>query len=158
MTADTTSKAAKENYIHHAIAMFGVLHGLFYGRHWGVLSNAALFTEASTFFVNMRWLLYTHKKSDSMLYVINGLTMTLVFFVCRIVFLNWIIFMGIPPVYWIADVTVDPTPIYYYGFLVHSLFCSICILNMYWFYRMFTGCLKQISKMNKKKTDDKKEE
>ena len=106
----------------------------------------------------MRWLLYTHKKSDSMLYVINGLTMTLVFFVCRIIFLNWIIFMGIPPVYWIADVTVDPTPIYYYGFLVHSLFCSICILNMYWFYRMFTGCLKQISKMNKKKTDDKKEE
>jgi len=40
-------------------------------------------TEFSTPFVNMRYLLHTHKRSSSTLYVINGLTMTFVFFLVR---------------------------------------------------------------------------
>ena len=65
LVSDFKSGAAKENYIHHFLALSGVLHGLYYGRFWGMLSSAALVTEISTPFVNLRYMLYTHKKVDS---------------------------------------------------------------------------------------------
>ena len=42
-----------------------------------------LLWECSTPFVFMRWALHTLGRTDSRLYVANGLTMMAVFFLCR---------------------------------------------------------------------------
>ena len=50
-----------------------------------------MITESSTFNVNIRQLLVFHELTSSTLYLVNGLMMTLVFFLVRIVFYTWII-------------------------------------------------------------------
>lgn len=99
LVRDFSSGGALQNYLHHLLASFGCGSGLYYGRFWGTVSNLCLVTEISTPFVNLRYLLYTHKKTDGTLYFVNGLSMTGVFFLSRIVYMGYCIMFFIPRVY-----------------------------------------------------------
>ncbi len=85
------SAGAIENYIHHVVGALGVVTGYIVGRQVLTLSNVTCLTELSTPFVSMRALLSMHKLTDSKLYMVNGLLMTIVFFVCRCVLQTWIV-------------------------------------------------------------------
>ena len=81
-----TSPGSMQNYIHHILGIGGSVGGLLCGRMILTLSCATLVTEFSTPFVSIRALLSIHKKTSTTFYLVNGLLMTLFFFVCRVVF------------------------------------------------------------------------
>ncbi len=51
-----------------------------------------LFIEASTVFMSLRWLLYTHNLGESKWYAINAVVMFLTFLTCRLGFQLYIVF------------------------------------------------------------------
>lgn len=86
-----------QTYLHHVVAITGAIGGAVINGVFGSLSQLTWFTEGSTFFVNMRWLMATHKVTDSPLYVLNGLMMAVSFFCFRIVLYIYMIFWVIYP-------------------------------------------------------------
>jgi len=80
------SAGAIENYLHHVIGVVGIFSALIVGRMILSLSNATCMTEISTPFVSIRGILSQHKKTNGTFYIVNGLLMTLSFFLCRCVF------------------------------------------------------------------------
>lgn len=86
-----------QTYLHHVVAITGAIGGAVINGVFGSLSQLTWFTEGSTFFVNMRWLMATHKVTDSPLYVLNGLMMAVSFFCFRIVLYTYMIFWVIYP-------------------------------------------------------------
>ena len=81
-----------EMLLHHLFSVYGAIVGIVCGRFLGVLCASTILTEFSTPFVNIRWLLYFHKKTDTIAYMINGWIMTISFFLCRIVYSFYLIF------------------------------------------------------------------
>jgi len=81
-----------ETLLHHLFSVYGATVGIVCGRFLGVLCAVTLLTEFSTPFVNIRWALYFHKKTDTTAYMINGWIMTVSFFLCRIVYNFYLIF------------------------------------------------------------------
>ena len=88
---DVTSGAAQQNLLHHAIGILGCIGNIYVGTYVTTMSCASMITEISTPFINLRWFLATHKKTDGTLYFVNGLTFTLLFFVFRNVFQTWML-------------------------------------------------------------------
>ena len=80
------SAGAIENYLHHVIGVVGIFSALIVGRMILSLSNATCMTEISTPFVSIRGILSQHKKTNGTFYIVNGLLMTLSFFLCSCVF------------------------------------------------------------------------
>lgn len=93
---DFKSSGALSNYFHHVLVIWGCSSGLGLGRYWLVLGNISLMSEASTPFVNIRYLLHTHKKASGSAYFYNGLVMTGTFFLVRPVALGICICCLIP--------------------------------------------------------------
>ena len=86
MIADFKSTGAMQTYLHHTVAIIGSGGGAFFGSFIGTLSNLTTVTEMSTPFVNLRALLYIHKKTDSGMYFYNGLAMVFFFGFSRVFF------------------------------------------------------------------------
>ena len=86
-----------QTYFHHIMAITGDIGGVAISGYFGSMAQLTWMTEASTFFVNLRWLLSTHKLTDGKLYIVNGFMMTLVFFVFRVVFYSYMVFFNILP-------------------------------------------------------------
>lgn len=91
-----------------------------------------LISEASTVFINNRWILLTLNKKDSRLYFWNGIAVILVFFTVRIVAIipNWLIFFDL----------MD-TPAWNSVGFRHKFICvgssgPLDILNVYWFIKI----------------------
>jgi hypothetical protein len=103
-------------------------------------------TEASTPFVNMRWFLHESGMKEGSLYLINGLLMILVFFVCRIVPTPFIFYKFI--VQW-NDMVSQNFPVVFATILLPIM---ITTLNYYWFYKMISGLISVLTK----KSDSKK--
>lgn len=149
-----------ENYLHHAIGVFGSGSSLFVGRMILTLSGGSCFTELSTPFVSMRALLAYHGKSSSKLYLVNGLLMTIVFFLCRNVFQTWLVLCRlIPSIFQRSEMFDD---VYIATIICCYISCTLymCLvcLNFFWFYKMITGLLKFIAKDKKgQKTSPVKE-
>ncbi|XP_023014790.1 TLC domain-containing protein 3A isoform X2 [Leptinotarsa decemlineata] len=93
--------------------------------------------EASTPFVSLRGILSKIGLKDSPLYVINGLMMLAVFFLCRIAMFPYVIYM------YATSIQVDFISAIYT--LPRGCLISISILllpQLYWFYLMVMGATK----------------
>lgn len=103
-----TSSGMLQNYVHHALGICGTVAGILCGRMILTLSCATLLTEFSTPFVSLRALLSIHKKTSTTLYLVNGLLMTLSFFVCRVLFQPWLVSTKLwPAVYYRSEMMAD---------------------------------------------------
>jgi hypothetical protein len=146
-----TSAGAMQNYIHHFLGIFGSVSGLLCGRMILTLSCATLVTELSTPFVSLRALLSAHKKTNTTLYLANGLMMTFAFFVCRVLFQPWITISFLwPAVVNRPENTANMYPLTrYYCYFSIFLYVGLCVLNFFWFYKMASGLVKFLMKAPK---------
>ncbi|XP_050499460.1 TLC domain-containing protein 3A [Diabrotica virgifera virgifera] len=93
--------------------------------------------EASTPFVSLRGVLSKIGMKNSPMYVINGLVMLAVFFICRIAMFPYVIYM------YAESIKVDFMSAVYT--LPRGCIISIMVLllpQLYWFYLMVTGATK----------------
>lgn len=123
-----------------------------------------MFTEISTINVNLRVLLNLIGLGDGALYAINGITMTLVFFVVRIILYPYVTIFKLilpQPYFWSDEFYVQNPE--YAGKKALVFFCIgtytvMGCLQFFWFNKMFRGCLKAIKKAQQaKKVDSKKD-
>jgi hypothetical protein len=112
---------------------------------YGYFPYIALFrltSEASTFFINFRWFLLSVGKKDSLLYLINGIFILVVFGVFRL--------LSIPPVWYSFYISIGsqqwkavPTV---YKFLCCATSLPLDILNVYWYSKIIYGLKKVLAK------------
>ena len=104
-------------------------------------------TEFATIFVDLRVILAYHKLQSSTLYAINGLVMTVQFFLFRVVYYLWMVFGVITDFFiyrgnetWrLYDETTQKWIV-----VSISMYCLMIILNLYWFNRMLKGFIKGV--------------
>ena len=140
-------KGINENYFHHGLGIFGVLTSLVVGRMCLSLSSASSITEVSSIFVSLRAILSFQGQSSGSLYLINGLLMTLTFFVFRVVYQTWMVgFRMVPSLVERGSEMLAGSSNVEIGFCVAgcSMYIALVFLNYYWFYKIFTGLLKFI--------------
>eukprot|EP00747_Dinoflagellata_sp_TGD_P091619 gnl/TRDRNA2_/TRDRNA2_165127_c0_seq1.p1 gnl/TRDRNA2_/TRDRNA2_165127_c0~~gnl/TRDRNA2_/TRDRNA2_165127_c0_seq1.p1 ORF type:complete len:267 (+),score=53.92 gnl/TRDRNA2_/TRDRNA2_165127_c0_seq1:107-802(+) len=117
------------------------------GRYGQVFALVAALCEASTPFVNCRWILYECGMQKSRLYLVNGLTMVAAFFILRIVGFSW---MGVKLV--MQREGLLSIPVLKWASLVLCWAVGF-VLQIFWFHKMFMGALKAlgiIAKSSKK--------
>jgi len=102
-----------------------------------VFGTMLLFTECSTFFLAIRYFLYTHELSNSISYYMNALVMFFVFLVGRLYYQIYISFiLGIPFVYDKAEWDkLKPLPVFIL-LQMGAIVVASLILNFYWFWLM----------------------
>ena len=146
-----------ETLLHHLFSVYGATVGIVCGRFLGVLCAVTLLTEFSTPFVNIRWALYFHKKTDTTAYMINGWIMTVSFFLCRIVYNFYLIFYLCYPGWMELDWSQDSN--FFKFLLAFSTLTYPCLylLNIYWFTLMIKGAIKLMTKGQDVKLDGKSE-
>lgn len=142
---DFKSSGAMQNYFHHLLVIYGCSSGIIFGRYWLVLSNTALMTELSTPFVNLRYLLHTHKKSNTTIYIVNGLVMTGCFFLVRPLALGLAIFCVIPTMVGETDISRDSLHSQIGSTIATFCFALLWFLNLFWFRKMFMGAIKVLT-------------
>ena len=146
-----------EMLLHHVFSIYGAFVGILIGRFLGVLHSATLLTEFSTPFVNIRWLLYFHKRTSEPFYVINGWVMTFSFFLFRICYSFYLIFWICYPGWHELDWSKDNN---FFKFLVTFstfVYPLLYLLNIYWFYLMVKGALKHLTTGANVKEDGRSE-
>ena len=87
-----TDALMMQTYMHHIAGIMGNSFSILLDDGFGSLAQLTFITEFSTFFVNARFLLAKHKLSSTTIYLVNGIMMTLAFFVVRVVYYTYIIF------------------------------------------------------------------
>jgi hypothetical protein len=85
---------------------------------------------------------------NSILYAINGLTMTAAFFLIRIVYYTWIVIFKILIQKLFVQEFWDSYPEDQKGFMILSLtaYIGMALLQFVWFNKMVRGCLKALKK------------
>ena len=101
-------KAQMENYFHHILGIAGSSAGIIGGGYLAVIASVSLVTEFSTPFVNLRAILYDHQIKSGPLYVWNGIVMTLMFFLARVVFQSWLVYSKLYPLVWLGSGSTSP--------------------------------------------------
>ena len=142
-------KGINENYVHHGLGIFGVVTSMIVGRMCLSLSSATSITEVSTVFVSLRAILSFQGQSSSGLYLVNGMLMTLTFFVFRVVYQTWMV--GFRMVHSMVARGTDMlagTSDFVTGWCVAgcSMYIALVFLNYFWFHKIFTGMLKFFKK------------
>ncbi|XP_006197405.1 TLC domain-containing protein 4 [Vicugna pacos] len=133
--------------IHHCTALFAYYFVLRYGV-LAYIGNFRLLAELSSPFVNQRWFFEALKYPKfSRANVINGILMTVVFFVVRIV--------SIPPLYGYVYSVLGTEAYLRLGVLVQSVWISSClvldVMNVMWMIKISKGCIKVISLIRQEK-------
>ncbi|GMH36062.1 hypothetical protein BSKO_03930 [Bryopsis sp. KO-2023] len=122
-----------------------MMHGVFcftlytYGMLTGCMQyygTAFILWECSTPFVHFRWLLSKVGKESSTAYVVNGIAMTIAFFVCRCVWGTYISYD-----FWVGSVvelqhpiaTSAPAAVIWF---IRVVDVALSLLNFYWFFLM----------------------
>ena len=106
---------------------------------------AFLMWELSTPFVNIRWLLSAMGRSESRLYMLNGLAMVAMFFCCRNLWGTWCSVRFFQA----TQVELDHprpdgfSPAGIWGYRIANV--SLNALNAVWFYKMATKAAKLLS-------------
>lgn len=100
-------------------------------------ANFRLIVEFSTPLVNMRWFLYACGYSkDCGHFFLNGIAMTMVFFLARIMTI---------PVYWFKVYSVLDSVLWiklkYFRHLMVVTCFFLDVINIYWFKKMFKGAI-----------------
>lgn len=127
-----------QTIIHHIVVASAVIYCLHSRDPLAMLWASSLFlTEASTPLVNLRWFLSESNLKESRLYIIVGLLMTLVFFVARILFMPYTLYLLLSNPSILN--TLSTYRAFCDGIVGGAVFVSIYILNIYWFYLMMRG-------------------
>ncbi|CAF3423006.1 unnamed protein product [Rotaria socialis] len=110
-------------------------------------ANFRLLAELSTPSVNLRWFLDVLKyPKTSKIFVLNGLSMTSIFFFVRIVAM---------PIYWWKVYIVAITPLWphmgHFRYILIVVCIVLDIINLYWFLKMARGCVRTLMAVNNKK-------
>ncbi|XP_008052920.1 transmembrane protein 56-like [Carlito syrichta] len=135
--------------VHHCAA----LYAYFFILKDGVLAyvgNFRLLAELSSPFVNQRWFFEALKyRKSSKANVINGVLMTVVFFIVRIA--------SIPPLYGFIYSVYGTEPYIRLGFLIQSSWISTCValdvMNVMWMIKISKGCIRVISLIRQEKAE-----
>jgi len=142
--------------VHHTLGLlsFSLVYISKQEQYFALLWTA---TELTTPFVNTRWFLYVTKQSNTLLYTVNGLVMTLGFLVWRVAYIP---LKGFSALYYFSDHISLLRP-----YMVPVNFCipAITLLNVYWTYLMIRGIISVLIKSKKgekreEKREDKREE
>ncbi|XP_034355475.1 TLC domain-containing protein 4 [Arvicanthis niloticus] len=136
--------------LHHCTALAAYFFVLKYGV-LAYIANFRLLAELSSPFVNQRWFFETLKYPKfSKVNVINGILMTVVFFIVRI--------MAIPPMYFYVYSVYGTEPYIRFGFVIQFAWISTCIIldvmNIMWMIKITKGCIKVISLIRQEKAKD----
>lgn len=133
--------------IHHCAALLAYYFVLKDGV-LAYIANFRLLAELSSPFVNQRWFFETLKYSRvSKANIINGILMTVVFFIVRII--------AIPPLYFFIYSAYGTEPYMRLGFGIQCTWISTCIvldvMNAMWMIKITKGCLKVIALIRQEK-------
>ncbi|XP_045854696.1 TLC domain-containing protein 4 [Meles meles] len=133
--------------IHHCAALFAYYFVLGDGV-LAYIGNFRLLAELSSPFVNQRWFFEALKYPKfSKANVINGILMTVVFFIVRIV--------PIPPFYNYIYSLLGTEAYIRLGFLIQCTWISTCVvldvMNVMWMIKITKGCIKVISLIRQEK-------
>ncbi|XP_012873717.1 PREDICTED: transmembrane protein 56-like [Dipodomys ordii] len=133
--------------IHHCTALYAYYIVLTQGM-LAFIANFRLLAELSSPFVNQRWFFEVLKYPKfSKANVLNGILMTIVFFIVRIIV--------IPPFYIFIYSVCGTEPYKRLGFFVQcSWICSCFVLdvmNVMWMIKISKGCIKVISLIRQEK-------
>ncbi|XP_004841278.1 transmembrane protein 56 isoform X1 [Heterocephalus glaber] len=136
--------------IHHCAALYAYCFVLKY-RVLGYIANFRLLAELSSPFVNQRWFFEALKYPKfSKANVINGILMTVVFFIVRIAV--------IPPFYSFLYSVYGTEPYIRLGFVIQCSWISTCIvldvMNVMWMIKISKGCIKVISLIRQEKASN----
>ena len=137
-----------QTYAHHLIGGAGQFITLAAGGFCGSLGQVSWITEASTPFVNGRQILAWHHLQDTNFYVANGLMMTCSFFWARVVWYGYMIFGRIrhwafvEPHFW--ETYYPDTQGQILSYTCCTLYFLMYFLQLFWFHRILTGCLKAL--------------
>ena len=134
--------------------------GIYVGGFLGSTSQLTWITEFSTPFVNLRWLLAFHELDSGIVYKLNGILMTAVFFVFRMIFYYYMIFIKVVEMvmyrfrsFW----ATYPEEKYTACYVCIALYCMMYVLNLYWFSRMMLGLCKGLGLMEAIKRTERKQ-
>ncbi|XP_076976297.1 TLC domain-containing protein 4 isoform X2 [Tamandua tetradactyla] len=127
--------------IHHCAALYAY-HFILKGGMLAYVGNFRLLVELSSPFVNQRWFFEALKYPKfSKANVINGILMTVVFFIVRIAV--------IPPYYSYIYSVLGTEGYVRLGFVVQCSWISTCVIldvmNVMWMIKISKGCIKVIS-------------
>ncbi|XP_029804226.1 transmembrane protein 56-like isoform X4 [Suricata suricatta] len=133
--------------IHHCTALFAYSIVLKEGV-LGYIGNFRLLAELSSPFVNQRWFFEALKYPKfSKANVINGILMTVVFFIVRIV--------SMPPFYSFIYSVYGTEAYIRLGFFIQCSWISTCVvldvMNVMWMIKITKGCIKVISLIRQEK-------
>ncbi|EFC38785.1 predicted protein [Naegleria gruberi] len=126
-----------ETVLHHSISIVALLGSAVWEKCI-VLMVIMMFTEISTPFVNQRYFFSKCNMKDSKLYAYNGILMWLTFGIVRISFCFYI-----PHLVWEDSETWCSFPLGWI-ILVTLMIGSICILNIFWFYKITMGLVQVV--------------
>jgi len=125
------------NLAHH-IFVIVCWSQLIVGEFGQVFALGSALMEGSTPFVNFRWMLDKSGMKDHKLYLVNGLTMVILFFLLRVVGFIWMgfklylqreTFLSIPMLQWST---------------IGLCYAVGLLLQLFWFNKMFRGALKAL--------------
>ncbi|XP_036762378.1 TLC domain-containing protein 4 isoform X2 [Manis pentadactyla] len=133
--------------IHHCTALYAYFFLLKDGV-LGYIGNFRLLSELSSPFVNQRWFFEALKYPKfSKANVINGILMTVVFFIVRIA--------SIPPFYSYLYSVLGTEAYIRLGFLIQCSWISTCfvldVMNVMWMIKITKGCIKVITLIRQEK-------
>jgi len=80
-----------QTYLHHVAGIIGALCSISLDNYFGSIAHLTMFTEISTLNVNIRVLFSLIGLDGGVLYAINGLMMTVIFFVTRIIGYTYVV-------------------------------------------------------------------
>ena len=125
------------NLIHHLAAMlcWGQLLDGGFAHFMGLIG---IISEITTPFVNLRWFLHKAGLKDTTLYLLNGLTMTLLWFIIRIGGFGMLGFRIAAS--WDAVMALRPDQ----QFTVVFSYVVGYSLQIFWFYKIVRGALKAL--------------
>ena len=147
LVRDYSNAGFKQNLLHHFLTITGSSVGIWLGGSIGTVSNITAFTEITTPFVNNRYFLSLHNKSDGKCYLYNGLMMTFSFFIFRCVFMSYLV-VGLT----IGSLRDNNYHLGAPELQRYAIYVSICLyfillaLNFVWFHKMVKGAIKHLNK------------
>uniref|UniRef100_A0A383WC65 TLC domain-containing protein n=1 Tax=Tetradesmus obliquus TaxID=3088 RepID=A0A383WC65_TETOB len=140
--------------VHAACCLFVYTYAV-YSFYLHFFGAGFLLWELSTPFVHFRWFLHRSGQSKSRLYVVNGLVMLLVFFLCRPLWGTWLSYR------FFADTEVElrnPRPNGFpasgiWGYRVANV--ALNLLNYFWFSKIAAGAVELLFPSKKKAAQGK---
>jgi hypothetical protein len=133
---------------HHALGAFVFYETLLFMDFCVVFGTMLLFTEISTFFLAIRYFLYTHDLSQSFWYYGNVVVTFFVFLIGRLYYQIYIsLYLGVPFLYdEVEQGKIRPMKMFIVLQMAFIVIASL-ILNFYWFYLMCKMIFRVLGRM-----------